>query len=394
MPAGWRRLSFARDGPRVPLHPRAGRQYADRAARLGRARRPAPAPGEARVPESGRLPQGPDRARDDREGRGRGKAQAGRDDRRADLRQHGRRARDRGREEGLPLHLRDAGQDEPGEDLDAAGLRRGSRDLPDRRRAGLPRVLLLRLRSARRGDPRRLQAGPVLEHVQPGGALPRHGARDLGADRRRDRRDRHLRRDGRDDLRRRSLVQGTEAGGADRRRRPRRLRLHGAGRARRPPVSGRGNRQGRVAEDDGSRGRGRVGARLRPRLVPDRAAARPGGGTARRRLRRNDRVGGGRDRGSIRPGGDDPHHDSRLGPLLHVEVLRRQLDARARLRRAARAAADRLGAAPVEAARGDGGAGAGHDRGAPEGRRGDRRDAAILDLAAAGRARQRSELAG
>src|SRR6266540_2869855 len=248
MPAGWRRLSFARDGPRVPLRSRARRQYADRAARLGRARRPAPAPGEARIPESGRLPQGPDRARDDREGRGRGKAQAGRDDRRADLRQHGRRARDRGREEGLPLHLRDAGQDEPGEDLDAAGLRRGSRDLPDRRRAGLPRVLLLRLRSARRGDPRRLQAGPVLEHVQPGGALPRHGARDLGADRRRDRRDRHLRRDGRDDLRRRPLVQGTEARGADRRRRPGRLCLHGEGRARRPPLSGRGNRQGHVAE--------------------------------------------------------------------------------------------------------------------------------------------------
>ena len=35
-----------------------------------------------------------------------GRLQAGRDDRRADLGQHRRRARDRGRDEGLPLHLR------------------------------------------------------------------------------------------------------------------------------------------------------------------------------------------------------------------------------------------------------------------------------------------------
>ena len=83
-----------------------------------------------------------------------GQAPAGRDDRRADLRQHGRRARDRGGAEGLPLHLRDAGQDEPGEDLDAARLRRRGRDHADRRRARLARVLLLGLRPARGGDPR------------------------------------------------------------------------------------------------------------------------------------------------------------------------------------------------------------------------------------------------
>ena len=52
---------------------------------------------EARVPESRRLDQGPDRDHDDRGGRARREAQAGRDDRRADLRQHRHRPRDRGR---------------------------------------------------------------------------------------------------------------------------------------------------------------------------------------------------------------------------------------------------------------------------------------------------------
>ena len=103
--------------------------------------------------------------------------------------------------------------------------------------------------------------------------------------------------------------------GADRRRRSRRLRLHGAGRARRASVSRRGNRQGHLAEDDGPNGRRRVGARLRPRLLPDRAPARARGGPARRRLGRHHGLGGARDREALRAGGDDPHDDPRLGPL-------------------------------------------------------------------------------
>ena len=79
---------------------------------------------------------------------------------------------------------------------------------PDGGRARLARVVLLRLVAARRGDPGRLQARPVLEHGEPGGALPRHGARDLGADRRRDRRARDLGRHRRHDQRRRALLQG------------------------------------------------------------------------------------------------------------------------------------------------------------------------------------------
>ena len=50
------------------------------------------------------------------------------------------------------------------------------------------------------------------------------GAGDLGADRRRDRRDRDLGRHRRHDQRRRPLLQGAQARGADRRRRPRRAR--------------------------------------------------------------------------------------------------------------------------------------------------------------------------
>ena len=94
--------------------------------------------------------------------------------------------------------------------------------------------------------------------------------------------------------RRRPLLQGAQAGRPDRRRRSRGLGVHGEGRRRRPSVPRRGHRQGHVAEDDGPLGRRRVGARVRPRLVPDRAPARARGGLARRRLGRHDRLGGAR----------------------------------------------------------------------------------------------------
>jgi cystathionine beta-synthase len=70
--------------------------------------RPTPAarPREARDAQPGRLGEGPDRAADDRGGRARRAAQAGRHDHRADVRQHRPRPRDRGRAQGLPLHLR------------------------------------------------------------------------------------------------------------------------------------------------------------------------------------------------------------------------------------------------------------------------------------------------
>ena len=102
-----------------PFSTSSGRRRSSGSPRLSRDV-PATAPREARVPEPGRLGQGPDRARDDRGGRARREAEARRHDRRADLGQHRRRPRDRGGEQGLPLHLRHARQDEPGEDRDAA----------------------------------------------------------------------------------------------------------------------------------------------------------------------------------------------------------------------------------------------------------------------------------
>ncbi len=65
----------------------------------------------------------------------------GRHDRRADQRQHRPRPRHRGRDPRLPLHLRDARQDEPGEDLAAARVRRrGHHHADGRRAASRPRA--------------------------------------------------------------------------------------------------------------------------------------------------------------------------------------------------------------------------------------------------------------
>ena len=102
-----------------------------------------------------------------------------------------------------------------------------------------PESYYSRLRPARRGDPGRLQARPVLEHVEPAGALRDDRAGDLGADRRRARRARDLGRHRRHDLGRGPLPQGAEPGAPDRRRRPGGLDLHL--RRRRTPTSSRGS---------------------------------------------------------------------------------------------------------------------------------------------------------
>ena len=160
-----------------------------------------------------------------------------------------------------------------------------------------------------------------------------------------------------------------------------------------PSLPRRGDRQGHVARDDVARRRRPLGARLRPRLVRDRAPARARGGDPRRRLGGDDDLGRARGGEGLRPGREDPDRPPRLRPLLPLQVLRRQLDAPVRLPRAEGAGADDRRGAALQAGRGARGARPRHDRVAREGRRGDRPDAALLDLAAAGRAERARRVA-
>ena len=128
---------------------RDGRHAPGPAAR-GHPRPRADDPREARDAQPRRLGQGPDRDPDDRGRRAARPARPGRHDRRADLGQHRPRPRDRRRDPRVPLHLRDARQDERGEDRAAARLRGRGRDHPDRRRAESPRSPTTRSRTGSR----------------------------------------------------------------------------------------------------------------------------------------------------------------------------------------------------------------------------------------------------
>ena len=181
-------------------------------------------------------------------------------------------------------------------------LRRRGRDHADGRRPRLARVLLLGVVAARRGDPRRLQAGPVLEHGEPGGALRDDRARRSGS--------RPAASSTRSSSRSAPAGRSAASGDTfkerkpevtDRRRRSRGLGLHGEGRTRPASVLRRGDRQGHVAGDDGPDRRRRVDPRLRPRLVPRRPAHGARGRAAGRRLVGLDDRGGARLRATARP---------------------------------------------------------------------------------------------
>ena len=188
------------------------------------------------------------------------------------------------RDQGLQDDLRRPRQGRAGEDRPAARVRSRRRHLPDRGRARFAGELLPRLRPARGGDPRRVQAGPVLERGQPRSALPDDRPGDLGAGRRRARRDRDQCRHRRLDHRHSPLPEGAEARPGRRRRRPGGVDLL---RRPSPSIPGRGDRQGHVPRDLRPVGRGRVRAGLRPRHVRDDPPARPRGRDPRRRLGRD-----------------------------------------------------------------------------------------------------------
>ena len=155
---------------------------------------------EARVLQSRRVGQGPDRRRDDRRRRARRPDRArALGDRRADQRQHRDRPGTGGRRARLPADPHAAGGDEPGAHSAAAHLRRrGPRDALAGRdeRGGRAR------QPARRGA-RRLHPAAVLEPRQPRDPPPDHRRGDLARPRRAGGRLRRRRRHRRHDHRRR-----------------------------------------------------------------------------------------------------------------------------------------------------------------------------------------------
>ncbi len=276
------------------------RQHAPRPARARRAGRgnPGPAAGEGRVPQPRRVGEGQARREDDRGGGEGGAPQARRDRRRANQREHGGRAGDRGGGQGLPLHLRDAGQGQQGEaGLPEGPRRRGRRD-PEPA-AGGPRELLLGRGAAGARDPRRHQAGPVREPGQPPLSLRDDGAGGVGADGRTRhalrRRDGHLRHHHRC----RTLPEGDEPGRKDSRRGPRGIHLLRPG--EHPPVRGRGSRRGLLPWQPRPRGGGPGDPGRRPRVFPDDETADARGGPVRRWLvRYGGRSGGQGGQGAAR----------------------------------------------------------------------------------------------
>ena len=166
------------------LAARPGGQHPAGAARAGRARPRVRSPRQGRAVQPRRQREGPSRGRDDRRRRARRPAQARRHHRRTDVGQHRRRPRHRRRAARLPLHLRDVRQDERGEGLAAARVRRRRGRVPDRGAARGPRLVLLGRRPPHAGDAGRVPARPVLQPGQPGRARALDRTRDLAPDRR------------------------------------------------------------------------------------------------------------------------------------------------------------------------------------------------------------------
>ena len=183
------------------------------------------------------------------------------------------------------MHLRLPRQGQRGQAKRAARVRRRGRGVPDRGGAGRPRQLLQRVRPARQGHRRSVEARPVLQPARPRKPLRDHRPRDLGRHRRQGDALRRRRRHRWNHHRRGPLPQGSvRRPGAGHRRRPRGLgvlRRNGAA------LPGRGCRRGllalRLRPDDSRRDHRGV----RRRLLRHDAAPGPRGGPAGRRLLRN-----------------------------------------------------------------------------------------------------------
>ncbi|CAA9490822.1 MAG: Cystathionine beta-synthase, partial [uncultured Sphingomonadaceae bacterium] len=161
----------------APAH----RQYPPRAPRRSVGGDRVRDPGEVRVHEPGWLGEGP-RGVVHRRGSGSARRdRARRNARRGHCGQHRHWARAGSERQGLPLHHRDAGDAEPGEDGHAARARRGAR-------AGRARALFVAVplrppvAAHRGGDGGGAVGEPVRQHRQPDGAHPHDRAGNLGAD--------------------------------------------------------------------------------------------------------------------------------------------------------------------------------------------------------------------
>ena len=285
----------------VPRSHRPHRQHAHRAAAEPPAGRRCAAPGQARVPESGRLDQGPDRAADDR-GRGaRGQARA---------RRHHRRAHRGNTGVGLAMAAARKGYRCV---FVMPDKMRGRRSRPARATAPRssscptdvepddPRSLLLRRRERLAEEtPNAWKPDQYSNPDNPAAHVRDDRAGDLGAARRGARRAGRRRRHGRH-RQRHHAVPAARSCRTCRSSAPTR-RARSTTRRARAAVPGRGRRRGLLARHVRALVGRPLGHGVRPRRLPHHAAGGARGGPAHRRLLRpRDARRASRWRASCRP---------------------------------------------------------------------------------------------